>query len=584
VMSWASINSSLFTDSGTFTYLTATSDDLVLGSSSSTNPPFLFDVSASELDIFGTTNKMKLSYDASNYGFMATQNNGDIVFTSSNTAESTMVIGNGVAAQDVSVKFDEAVNDYYVGVDNTDAIFKIGAGTTVGNNLGLSVNSSGNVGIGTTDSSSGKLVVLGGAIISDDGTANAPSYAFKSNQNVGMYRAGPGILGFSTNGTEQMRINNSGNVGIGTTNPGALLDIGLAGTTLGTLRLEGNTSGYVQIQPAAAAGSWTMTLPPAASTTAGFQLTTAAIGGVTSWAGPASSRNIKNIDSLFGDPNIALNRILNTNIYNFHYKPGMGTGDSDTQYVGVMADEASWAMHFGGIVNPVNTLGYMVLGVQALNEKITTTNTNLEGLNLKTSQNITTIQELQDSIDTQLGVVQESLVSLSIQAANHAERLAKLETKMTDTESLIATIQAQIEELEASIATPVNIAQLDLNTQDISLLKQVLGITETSTPGDISILGKLTAEKTETGALIIKVTDKNMATIGRAVILAGETSVVIETKAVSEISRIFVTISSAEKAVPIKVGTITDGEDFVVNINDALVNDLKFNWWIVEED
>jgi hypothetical protein len=43
----------------------------------------------------------------------------------------------------------------------------------------------------------------------------------------------------------------SGNVGIGNTAPGSLLDIGNAGTTLGTLRLEGNTSGYVQLQPAA---------------------------------------------------------------------------------------------------------------------------------------------------------------------------------------------------------------------------------------------------------------------------------------------------------------------------------------------
>ena len=36
-----------------------------------------------------------------------------------------------------------------------------------------------------------------------------------------------------------------------------------------------------------------------------------------------------------------------------------------------MADEAPWAMHYkGSIVNPVNTLGYTVLSVQALNAKI----------------------------------------------------------------------------------------------------------------------------------------------------------------------------------------------------------------------
>jgi hypothetical protein len=73
----------------------------------------------------------------------------------------------------------------------------------------------------------------------------------------------------------------TGHVGIGTTSPGALLDIGSSGTTLGTLRLEGNTSGYVQLQPAAAAGSWTMTLPSSAGTS-GYVLQTDG-SGVTSW-------------------------------------------------------------------------------------------------------------------------------------------------------------------------------------------------------------------------------------------------------------------------------------------------------------
>ena len=81
----------------------------------------------------------------------------------------------------------------------------------------------------------------------------------------------------------------SGNVGIGNTAPGSLLDVGKAGTTLGTLRLEGSTSGYVQIQPSAAAGSWTMTLPGNAGVN-GYVLTTNGAGGL-SWtnAGTATT-------------------------------------------------------------------------------------------------------------------------------------------------------------------------------------------------------------------------------------------------------------------------------------------------------
>jgi Chaperone of endosialidase len=74
----------------------------------------------------------------------------------------------------------------------------------------------------------------------------------------------------------------TGRVAIGNTAPGALLDIGKATSTLGTMRLEGSTSGYVQLQPAAAAGSWIMTLPPNAGTN-NYVLTTNG-SGVTSWA------------------------------------------------------------------------------------------------------------------------------------------------------------------------------------------------------------------------------------------------------------------------------------------------------------
>ncbi len=81
----------------------------------------------------------------------------------------------------------------------------------------------------------------------------------------------------------------SGNVGIGNTSPGSLLDIGKAGTTRGTLRLEGSTSGYVQLQPATAAGSWTMTLPSTAGIN-GYILSTDGSGNL-SWinAGTATT-------------------------------------------------------------------------------------------------------------------------------------------------------------------------------------------------------------------------------------------------------------------------------------------------------
>jgi hypothetical protein len=77
----------------------------------------------------------------------------------------------------------------------------------------------------------------------------------------------------------------NGNVGIGTTTPGELLSLGSSGVTKGVLSLAGNTSGKVIIQPAAAAGSYTLTLPTSLGSP-GQVLTDVAGDGVLSWTTP----------------------------------------------------------------------------------------------------------------------------------------------------------------------------------------------------------------------------------------------------------------------------------------------------------
>ena len=60
---------------------------------------------------------------------------------------------------------------------------------------------------------------------------------------------------------------NGGNLGIGNANPGALLDLGLAGTKLGVIRLAGSTSGNVSLQPNVVAGTdIVLTLPSTSGT------------------------------------------------------------------------------------------------------------------------------------------------------------------------------------------------------------------------------------------------------------------------------------------------------------------------------
>ena len=88
----------------------------------------------------------------------------------------------------------------------------------------------------------------------------------------------------------RMTIRSDGSVGIGTTSPGAKLDV------KGGLRLSGATSGYVGLQPAAVAGSTTYTLP-SADGTGGYVLSTNGSGTLSWIANTAGSITGVNADT-----------------------------------------------------------------------------------------------------------------------------------------------------------------------------------------------------------------------------------------------------------------------------------------------
>lgn len=113
----------------------------------------------------------------------------------------------------------------------------------------------------------------------------------------------------------------------------------------------------------------------------GEQLTSGGAAAETDWSAAGSLPEFKKVLRERDDAEEALKLLVSTPVYDFQYKTRdeyegdfdhpITTGDTKTQYVGVMADEAPWAMHHGGkILNPINAFGYTLLALKALTAKV----------------------------------------------------------------------------------------------------------------------------------------------------------------------------------------------------------------------
>jgi hypothetical protein len=169
--------------------------------------------------------------------------------------------------------------DITTGVNNTAVGFNTGRGITTGSsntiiganvsglsatlanniiiadgagNRRINVDGSGNVGIGTTAPDA--LLSVNGISSFGAGAAATPSIAGFGDLNTGMWFPAADTIAWSTGGSERMRIDSSGNVGIGTNAPTYRLDVQSSSDSFFRVKTTGTASAWF-IGEAGAAGA-----------------------------------------------------------------------------------------------------------------------------------------------------------------------------------------------------------------------------------------------------------------------------------------------------------------------------------------
>lgn len=536
---------------------------------------------------------------------------------------------------------------------------------------GIFVKDGGNVGIGTTGPLSRLVVDPTG--LNKTGNANYASWFYGADDTNSKFAlAATGAAGASTAG---LFVRNDGNVGMGTTSPGRLLDIKgsngsqlriIAGDTAWDASIDFDTLGaneewIMGVEGTDVAGSFSFanvdrgktvlsmlyggnvgigTTSPdyalqvngvVAPETTDQDLGTTALrwdifansinadstvifSGLSTGAGdyPVKINNstgevLKETSSLRYKHNIEDYTIVIDNLMDLRpvsFKWNSNTYTPNKQDFGLIAEEVYpffpelVIKDKDGKIEGVRYDKLPILLLSAyqqqqasilnLGAKDTQISSGIETLTIQTSENVTTLEELKSLFDKNAKAMEKEIDGLNDDVSGISEGMADIEK--------------QVEELAIKTDQDLGIAQVQGNTEDINLIKLVLGVDRVKDPADVDIMGKISASSAEIfGTLKAKdivaensvegktLTGRNLelgkSTRGKGEIKAGDKETTIETEEASKDVQIYITpLGKLDgKSLYVDMDEVKEGESFKVELDGSVLDsDLQFNWLIIK--